>query len=260
MMIIDREVKLNGVPHEKPLRAIRRCRWGDEASAYPAKWHQQNTMKIRRPRYQPSSNPLTNALAPTGHKKIKQLWEYLAQYCYLPRLFDQEVLLTAVRNGIRRIDAPLAYATGISNEGYHTGLLYQAAGQVYFDDQSILIHPEHIKIAPPPPPKPGTGPLPTTQVSEPKPGLVTTTVASPEPQPTTRYYGRVALNPQRVNREMGLIVEEVIERLTSLVGCDVEISLEISAKLPEGFDEATIRTVSENSRTLKFAHHEFEKD
>lgn len=191
---------------------------------------------------------------------LKQLWEYLAQYCYLPRLFDQEVLLTAVRNGIRRIDAPLAYATGISNEGYHTGLLYQAAGQVYFDDQSILIHPEHVKIAPPPPPKPGTGPLPTTQVGEPKPGLVTTTATSPEPQTTTRYYGRVALNPQRVNREMGLIVEEVIERLTSLVGCDVEISLEISAKLPEGFDEATIRTVSENSRTLKFAHHEFEKD
>jgi hypothetical protein len=69
----------------------------------------------------------------------------------------------------------------------------------------------------------------------------------------------VDLNPQRVNREMGLIVEEVIERLTGLVGCEVEISLEISAKLPEGFDEATIRTVSENSRTLKFDHHEFEK-
>jgi hypothetical protein len=68
----------------------------------------------------------------------------------------------------------------------------------------------------------------------------------------------VELNPQRVNREMGLIVEEVIERLTSLVGCEVEISLEISAKLPDGFDEATIRTVSENSRTLKFDHHEFE--
>ncbi|MCB8944346.1 MAG: ATP-binding protein [Ardenticatenaceae bacterium] len=191
---------------------------------------------------------------------LKQLWEYLAQYCYLPRLFDQEVLLTAVRNGIRRIDAPMAYATGVSAEGYHTGLLYQAMGQIYFDDQSILVHPDHINLAPPPPPKPGTGPLPATQVGEPKPRIDTSTPATPEPQATTRYYGRVELNPQRVNREMGLIVEEVIERLTSLVGCEVEISLEISAKLPEGFDEATIRTVSENSRTLKFDHYEFEKD
>jgi hypothetical protein len=70
----------------------------------------------------------------------------------------------------------------------------------------------------------------------------------------------VALDSQRVNREMGLIVEEVIERLTSIVGCDVDISLEINAKLPDGFDEATIRTVSENSRTLKFEHYGFEKD
>ena len=95
-------------------------------------------------------------------------------------------------------------------------------------------------------------------MGEPKPGLETSTEDAPETQVTTRYYGRVDLNPQRVNREMGLIVEEVIERLTSLVGCEVEISLEISARLPEGFDEATIRTVSENSRTLKFENFEFD--
>ena len=70
----------------------------------------------------------------------------------------------------------------------------------------------------------------------------------------------MALDPQRVNREMGLIVEEVIERLTSIVGCEVDISVEINARLPDGFDEATIRTVSENSRTLKFEHYGFEKD
>ena len=70
----------------------------------------------------------------------------------------------------------------------------------------------------------------------------------------------MTLDPQRVNREMGLIVEEVIERLTSILGCEVDISVEIHASLTEGFDEATIRTVSENSRTLKFEHYGFEKD
>ncbi len=82
----------------------------------------------------------------------------------------------------------------------------------------------------------------------------------PEPKATTRYYGRVALDPQRVNREISLIVEEVIERLTGLVECEVEISIEINAKLPEGFDEAIIRTISENSRTLKFEHYGFEEE
>ncbi len=190
---------------------------------------------------------------------LQQLWEYLAKYCYLPRLFDQDVLLAAVRNGVRRFDAPFAYATGVSADGYHTGVVIHAAGQVFFDERSLLVHPDHVQEPPPPPPKPGTGPLPTGQVAEPKPGLDTPPTVS-EPKATTRYYGRVTLDPQRVNREIGLIVEEVIERLTSLVECEVEISIEINANLPEGFDEATIRTISENSRTLKFQHFGFEVD
>jgi hypothetical protein len=59
---------------------------------------------------------------------------------------------------------------------------------------------------------------------------------------------------------MGLIVEEVVERLTSQIGCEVEITLEIDAKRPEGFDEGTVRTISENSRTLKFEHYAFEEE
>ncbi len=59
---------------------------------------------------------------------------------------------------------------------------------------------------------------------------------------------------------MGLIVEEVIERLTSLVGCEVEITLEIHARHQDGFDEGAIRTVSENGRTLKFEQFGFESD
>jgi len=75
----------------------------------------------------------------------------------------------------------------------------------------------------------------------------------------SRYYGRVALDAQRVNKDMGLIVEEVIERLTSQVGCEVEITVEIKARKADGFEESTIRTVSENSRTLKFEHYGFEE-
>jgi hypothetical protein len=74
-----------------------------------------------------------------------------------------------------------------------------------------------------------------------------------------RYYGRVGIDARRVNKDIGLIVEEVIERLTGQVGCEVEITLEINARRPEGFDESTVRTISENSRTLKFKHYDFEE-
>ena len=58
---------------------------------------------------------------------------------------------------------------------------------------------------------------------------------------------------------MGVIVEEVIERLTSQLDCQVEISLEITARRQQGFDESTVRTISENSRTLKFENYGFEE-
>jgi hypothetical protein len=35
------------------------------------------------------------------------------------------------------------------------------------------------------------------------------------------------------------------------VGCEVEITLEISARRPEGFDGGSVRTISENSRAPK---------
>ena len=63
----------------------------------------------------------------------------------------------------------------------------------------------------------------------------------------------------RMQPEMGLIVEEVIQRLTSQVGCEVEITIEIKARKADGFEEATVRTVSENSRTLKFERYGFEE-
>ena len=51
---------------------------------------------------------------------------------------------------------------------------------------------------------------------------------------------------------MGLIVEEMIERLTCQIGCKVEFTLEIETRKEDGFDDSTIRTISENGRTLKF--------
>ena len=74
-----------------------------------------------------------------------------------------------------------------------------------------------------------------------------------------RYYGRVHIDPQRVNKDMAIIVEEVVERLTSQVGCDVDVTLEIHGRIEDGFDDSTQRTISENSRTLKFEDFGFEE-
>lgn len=70
----------------------------------------------------------------------------------------------------------------------------------------------------------------------------------------------MSIDPHRTNREVGMIVDEIIQRLTGLTGTAVKITLEISAHREDGFDEATQRTISENSRTLKFRSHGFESE
>jgi hypothetical protein len=54
--------------------------------------------------------------------------------------------------------------------------------------------------------------------------------------------------------------DEVIAHLTGLVGSNVTVTLEIEANVPNGMPNNVVRTVTENSRTLKFKSHGFEKE
>jgi predicted AAA+ superfamily ATPase len=197
--------------------------------------------------------------------RLKQLWDYLAQYCYLPRLLDHEVLVKAVKDGVGRLDAPFAYSTGRSAEGHHAGIVYRSLGGVYFDDTGLLVHPDHIEWPPVVERCPKCGrPVAECVCGEtpelcPKCGKPKGECTCDGPKQVKRYYGRVQIDAQRVYKDMGLVVDEVIQRLTSQVGCDVEVNLEIIAKSETGFDEGTMRTISENSRTLKFEHFGFEE-
>ena len=52
----------------------------------------------------------------------------------------------------------------------------------------------------------------------------------------------------------------MISHLVGQVGAEVTVTLEIEATLPDGASEQTVRTVTENSRTLKFKSHGFESE
>ena len=81
-----------------------------------------------------------------------------------------------------------------------------------------------------------------------------------QPLKATRYHGTVVLDAGRVGRDAGRIAEEVIAHLTGLVGSNVTVTLEIDATVPSGVPDNVVRTVTENSRTLKFSTHGFESE
>lgn len=70
----------------------------------------------------------------------------------------------------------------------------------------------------------------------------------------TQFYAEFQLDPVRCIKELADIAEHVTARL----GPDVELTLEVRAKNSDGFDEATRRTVSENSANLGSKSSEFE--
>jgi hypothetical protein len=76
----------------------------------------------------------------------------------------------------------------------------------------------------------------------------------------TRFHGSVELNPVKISGEAGKIAQEVLQHLTSILGSEVKVTLEIEAHVPAGVPDSTVRTVGENCRTLKFRTSGFEKE
>ena len=65
------------------------------------------------------------------------------------------------------------------------------------------------------------------------------------------------MSADRYSRDIGNVTREVIDRLAG-TGAELEITIDIQAKKPMGFDESERRIISENAATLKFKDSTFE--
>ena len=74
-----------------------------------------------------------------------------------------------------------------------------------------------------------------------------------------RFHGIARVDPQRVNRDVAALAQEIVGHLTALVDADVEITVEIHATSFDGFAEDVVRTVNENARTLGLPSYGFEE-
>ena len=223
------------------------------------------------------------------HVSVKQLVEDFARYPYLPRLKEPEVVLTAIRDGLgllnwRQDGFAVAESYDEQNRRYR-GL---RAGQMLPHGQTVspqadaplvLVKPEPASRqleaesaerataeddAPHTTRAGSQGPAAAGEEAAPygPEGRSPRKTSSQEPAPPQpkRFYGTVALDVERVGRDAGQIAEEVIAHLTGLVGARVRVTLEVEADIPDGAPEQVVRTVTENSRTLRFTSQGFEQE
>lgn len=229
---------------------------------------------------------LDNLLWKDGqHIQVKQLWDYLCTYCYLPRLANYGVLESAIRRGIESKDF-FALAQGMS-DGRYVGLsLGQpvqtintsdylvkpsvAKAQIERDEEARLEEERRrlererqrrelaeqsgndgVVFYPDPA---DAGSLETSSGGA-SSTFVVSTKGSPDP---TFFYMNAALDSVRVSRDIRMIMEEIVSQLEAIDGAKVELSFEVRAEVPDGFQVPEVRTISENCSTLGINDFGFE--
>jgi len=222
-----------------------------------------------------------------GSVSVKQLADNFAQYLYLSRLRDTEVLLQAITDGVASLtwqSETFAYADSYNADqqrylGLRTGrqimpsldgLLVKpdiAAAQVAAEEAARTAA-ERTRVGGNGPatlyPTPGAGGQGAPGGIHEGTGAGVTTDPPPAPAPAAtgpkRFYASVPLDPQRALRDATNVIQEVVQHLSGLLGAQVEITLDVSVRVPGGVPDNVVRTITENCNTLKITDAGFEKE
>jgi len=204
------------------------------------------------------------------HLHLKDLWEYLNRYTYLPRLKNRDTLVKSVRSAIGgMIPGPFAYAERWDETAQsYAGLAIEKSSNslVSIDKDAVIVRPEVSDAH-----RPKTAPVPEQSGLDPTAGATTGSGVGSgaatsgtgdhhpgtEPKPAAevmpkRFVGTVMLSADRPARDMHQIVEAIVEQLTVMPGAEVSLKLEIDAEIASGLDRAKVRTLMENASTLGF--------
>lgn len=196
------------------------------------------------------------------HLSLKDLWEYLNRYTYLPRVKNRAVLINSVRSAISNmLPGPFAYAERYDEATQsYVGLAIESSANaaVVIDSDSVIIKPD---VAEAKRPKAKTESDTTTaggtnaggmQEAAGTMGAGSASSTTSEDRKPTRFAGTVMIASGRPAHEFRQIVEGIVEQLTTLSGSDVSLKLEIDAEVPSGLDRGKVRTLLENATTLGF--------
>ena len=205
------------------------------------------------------------------HVEIRQLVEDFARYNYLPRLVGPNVLIGAACDGVGTLTWAMdsfAYAdTYDADAGRYRGLRSGQRMSVEDCEHGMLVKPDvavrQIEAEMPAPAPPTVAGAAGGVRPGATPGEEGQPPAPPEPPAQIvlkRYHGTVSLDPERVGRDASQIADEVIAHLVGLVGAKVRVTLDIEAEIASGAPDNVVRIVTENSRTLRFASHGFERE
>ena len=205
----------------------------------------------------------------SDHIQVKQLWEYLCQYCYLPRLSDYSVLENAIVRGLstkeffgiaaafsggRYVDLSLGEQKAFINASDLLVKVGVAEAQINREIEAARVAAEEtsgkasvqddggndVKF---------TDPATKTWSDDDITSEVSAVDATVLNRQKSAFHMVSKLDNTRVNRGIQSIMEEIVSQL-NLIGADVELTFEVHARVNDGIPLETVRALSENCSTL----------
>jgi hypothetical protein len=190
------------------------------------------------------------------HLRLVDLWRYFAQYPYLSRLRDENVLADAVAAGVQA--GRFAYASGF-DDGVLRSLVFGDRPTVAIAGESVLIRAEAARSTI----DAGShnesdGEQTTGERDDDRAGGGRSTTNGESSGRARRYWASVEVDPTRLARNLGDIANEVVVHLRSLPKAKVRVTVDIDVDVPDGIPDPVRSLVDENSLQLKFKDHGFE--
>ena len=220
--------------------------------------------------------------------RVRQLWDYLCTYCYLPRLSGFSVLEDAIRQGSASREY-FGIASGFTDGRYLDLTLGQARARVNPTDLLVkravaadqLEREEeeraederrrreqtagdagagaasgdggsgggHATFD-------GLGGIGGSEARADSGEAGGGSIPATESLPVS-FAMSAGLDSTRVSRDVRSIMEEIVSQLTALDDAEVELKLEVRAHAKAGFPASTQRTISENCNTLHIREYRF---
>lgn len=212
------------------------------------------------------ADELDGVLSPlleAGSVTVGDLWDNYARRLYLRRLANVDVLtlaLAGLAGSTSWSQDGVGLADGVGADGLYQGLVGGAVVSSLRADSLVvrrdvadrqLAEERAAEYDHPDADWPPTNDAPGDSNRN---GRSTVT-----PETTLRrFHASVRLDPARLAVEAGRLNTEVLSHLSGLEGTEMEVTIEVQARRPEGFPTDIVRVVDENASALRFDDHGFE--
>jgi predicted AAA+ superfamily ATPase len=187
------------------------------------------------------------------HVAVRQLRDWFAQFPYLSKLRDPQVLAKATSEALARADAKYAIADRFDDAtGDYVGLKLGKLVEINLNSEMVLVRREVAEVQ-----------LAKEAPGQPEPLVGDDTTVQPPPEPHAaarprRFYAKISLDPNRPTPQVSNIAQSILSELDRVRGTRMTLTLDIDAETADGFPEDVESVVRDNAASLRITDFGFE--